>query len=405
MQPVNLGYSAINNSDPLQDDILDQVSYPHGMRQQPVSLGYTMNSSPYASPLLQYRARDDYSNARPLSPPPHYSNARPMSPPPASYIQAAIQPPLPVSYTPASLPMQQTGFSYAAGLASTVNAQTHLPIGYAPATPPVSYNNADYSVNAGVSPAVDPPANLPAGARYQTTVRGTNGALVDRYVVPQRSSVPVRSVVPEQEEYEVRGEKNVAETQHIQVPRQTMVPVQETIMVPQVRTRMVPKTYMETQARIVNKSVPTVQKMVRSVNKVFEGHKIIESEQVIEYERPRTIQGRFLSATQGNSAEVGVEWTSQYYQQETHGVAAAMGPVQHTHGHQTHFPHQGHTLHQQSDGVHLSHGLHHRVGEYPRSLSPVPLVSYVSPQMISPRPIQRNVNKRSPGGSFMIWYE
>jgi hypothetical protein len=34
---------------------------------------------------------------------------------------------------------------------------------------------------------------------------------------------------------------------------------------------------------------------VRTVNKVVEGHKIVQSQQIIEYERPKMIQARFMS--------------------------------------------------------------------------------------------------------------
>ncbi len=100
----------------------------------------------------------------------------------------------------------------------------------------------------------------------------------------------------------------------LQVPKQIMVPVQETIMVPQVRTKMVPKMTTETKAVTVQKPVQTVQTMVRTVNKVIEGQKIVQSHQVIEYERPKMIQGRFLGKQQAGITEVGVKWTGQYYQ-------------------------------------------------------------------------------------------
>ena len=106
-----------------------------------------------------------------------------------------------------------------------------------------------------------------------------------------------------------------------QVPKQIMVAVQETVMVPQVRTKMVPKMTTETKAVTVQKPVQTVQTMVRTVNKVIEGQKIVQSHQVIEYERPKMIQGRFLGKQQAGITEVGVQWTGQYYQKGAQVIA------------------------------------------------------------------------------------
>jgi len=182
---------------------------------------------------------------------------------------------------------------------------------------------------------VTAPPNLPAGARYSNTyTNSATGSVIDRYVVPQQGTVPVRSVVPEQQQYQVKGQAMVPETRHIQVPKQIMVPVQETIMVPQVRTKMVPKMTTETKAVTVQKPVQTVQTMVRTVNKVIEGQKIVQSHQVIEYERPKMIQGRFLGKQQAGITEVGVKWTGQYYQKGVQAVAAA-SPVQYVGGAQT----------------------------------------------------------------------
>eukprot|EP00802_Teleaulax_amphioxeia_P011953 Tamp_11991.p1 GENE.Tamp_11991~~Tamp_11991.p1 ORF type:complete len:192 (+),score=30.75 Tamp_11991:495-1070(+) len=125
----------------------------------------------------------------------------------------------------------------------------------------------------------------------------------------------------------------VPETRHIQVPKQIMVPVQETVMVPQVRTKMVPKMTTETRAVTVQKPVQTVQNMVRTVNKVVEGQKIVQSHQVIEYERPKVIQGRFLGMRQAGISEVGVQWTGQYYSGGSQqSEVAAAGPVQYVRG-------------------------------------------------------------------------
>ena len=125
--------------------------------------------------------------------------------------------------------------------------------------------------------------------------------------------VPVRSVVPEQQQYQVKGQVMVPEKRHIQVPKTIMVPEKYTVMVPQVRTRMVPKITSETKAVMVQKPVVTMQNMVRTVQKVIEGQKIVQSYQVIEYERPKMIQGRFLGQKQAPIQEVGVQWTGQYY--------------------------------------------------------------------------------------------
>jgi len=185
-----------------------------------------------------------------------------------------------------------------------------------------------------VPAGVQPPPNLPAGARFQDTVRGPHGAVIDRYVVPQRGTVPVRSVVPEQQDYQVKGTAMVPETRHIQVPKQIMVPEQYTVMVPQVRTRMVPKTITETKSVTVQRPVQTVQNMTRTVNKVVEGQKIVQSHQIIEYERPKMIQGKFLGMKQAGISEVGVQWTGQYYQQGARGQkeGATAGPVQYVQG-------------------------------------------------------------------------
>jgi hypothetical protein len=107
---------------------------------------------------------------------------------------------------------------------------------------------------------------------------------------------------------------NVLETRiNTQVPKTVMVPEQYTVMVPQVRTRMVPKTTTETRTVTVNRPVETTQTMVRMVNKVVEGQKIVSSNQFLDYERPKMIQGKFLGARQGGIQEVGVQWTGQYY--------------------------------------------------------------------------------------------
>lgn len=192
-------------------------------------------------------------------------------------------------------------------------------------TDPLAYNTTSAPSAAYVGNP-EFPQNLPPGARFQETINGPNGAIIDRYVVPQQHSVPVQSVVQEQQQYQVTGQVMEEKTRYIQVPKQIMVPVQETIMVPQVVTKMVPQMTMETQA--VNYQVPvqTVQNMVRTVNKVVEGQKFVESQQVIEYERPKVIQGRFLGMSQGQSAEVGVQWTSEYYSGQ--GQEAPAGPVQ-----------------------------------------------------------------------------
>jgi len=89
-----------------------------------------------------------------------------------------------------------------------------------------------------------------------------DGTIVDRYSMTERQTIPVRSVVPEVQEYEVTGQTTVPETQHIQVEKMVsvtetvMVPRQEvrTVMVPEQRQKMVPQ--METQAITVERVVP-----------------------------------------------------------------------------------------------------------------------------------------------------
>ena len=43
----------------------------------------------------------------------------------------------------------------------------------------------------------------------------TSGAIVDRYSVPQRGAIPVRTVVPEVQEYQVYGQTMVPEVRCI----------------------------------------------------------------------------------------------------------------------------------------------------------------------------------------------
>jgi hypothetical protein len=184
-----------------------------------------------------------------------------------------------------------------------------------------------------VSPAVQgapaPPPDLPPGARYSGTITDPNtGALIDRYVVPQRGAVPVRQVVPEVQTYQVVGETTVQETRQVQVPAQKMVEVEETVMVPQVRKRLVPQTYMTTQTITVSRPVKTVQNMQRTVHKVIEGQKIVESEQIIEYERPKIISGRYLGTQQAGVREVGVQWKSHFYQDSGEAPKTVSPPVQ-----------------------------------------------------------------------------
>jgi hypothetical protein len=159
------------------------------------------------------------------------------------------------------------------------------------------------------------PPDLPPGAAYTGSTARADGAIIDRYTVPQRQPVPVRTVVPEVQEYQVYGQTTVPETKHIQV--QKMVQVQETVMVPrqEVRTVMVPEQrtktvpQMETQAIQVPKVMQTVQTMQRTVGKIIEGQKFIDSEQILEYERPR--QGRFLGRSVTQGRETAPQWTRE----------------------------------------------------------------------------------------------
>lgn len=170
------------------------------------------------------------------------------------------------------------------------------------------------------------PANLPAGATYQGSVQKPDGTVIDRYVVPQRAAVPVRQVVPEVQQYQVYGETTVPEVRQIQVPQTKMVQVQETVMVPQVVTKMVPQQEMVIQNITVQKPVQTVQTMQRTIGRVVEGQKFLNSSQIIEYERPRMIPGRYLGTQQTAAQEAGIQWNRSYYTNTTNEAQAVTPP-------------------------------------------------------------------------------
>eukprot|EP00285_Hemiselmis_virescens_P013199 CAMPEP_0173379824 /NCGR_PEP_ID=MMETSP1356-20130122/2635_1 /TAXON_ID=77927 ORGANISM="Hemiselmis virescens, Strain PCC157" /NCGR_SAMPLE_ID=MMETSP1356 /ASSEMBLY_ACC=CAM_ASM_000847 /LENGTH=327 /DNA_ID=CAMNT_0014333233 /DNA_START=19 /DNA_END=1002 /DNA_ORIENTATION=+ len=197
--------------------------------------------------------------------------------------------------------------------------------GYSSAAPMVS------SPGLVSTAGVPTPPDLPPGAAYTGSMTRSDGAVIDRYTVPQRQAIPVRSVVPEVQEYQVYGQTTVPETKHIQV--QKMVQVQETVMVPRVETRtvMVPEQrtktvpQMETQAITVPKIMQTVQTMQKTVGKIIEGQKYLDSEQILEYERPR--QGRFLGRNQSAARETAVQWTREVgYTEENAKVRAVSQP-------------------------------------------------------------------------------
>ncbi|EKX35558.1 hypothetical protein GUITHDRAFT_118265 [Guillardia theta CCMP2712] len=169
--------------------------------------------------------------------------------------------------------------------------------------------------------------SLTPSVRLEGSYKTSTGSIIDRYIVPQRGVIPVRSVIPEVQQYQVHGTATVPEVKQVQVPRQRMVQVKETVMVPQTRIKMVPETVMTTQQVTTQKPVRTVQTMQRTVNKVVEGQKIVESQQVLEYERPKLIQGRFLGVKQTTPQEVDLRWTTEYYQQESHRQQAVTSSV------------------------------------------------------------------------------
>jgi hypothetical protein len=85
------------------------------------------------------------------------------------------------------------------------------------------------------------------------------------------------------------------------------------------RTIMVPETFMTTQSVTVQKPVGVVQNRQRTIQKVIEGQKIIDSQQILQYERPRVqvIPGRMLGAEQPGVQQVGVQWNRAYYDQSS----------------------------------------------------------------------------------------
>jgi len=164
------------------------------------------------------------------------------------------------------------------------------------------------------------------GAKYQSSFTNPEtGGIIDRYIVPQRSAVPVRQVVPEVQQFSVSKQIMVPDVKEIQVPQTRMVPQQHTVMekrikmvpveemVPRTVTKMVPEQYMTTQQVRTERAVTVQQPMQRTIQKVIEGQKIVEAAKVIEYERPRVIPGRYIGQSQTAAREVGLQWTKQYY--------------------------------------------------------------------------------------------
>lgn len=177
--------------------------------------------------------------------------------------------------------------------------------------------NQTMNVGGGIAPAPQMPPGLPPNASYVGAIQDpTTGSVIDRYAIPQRGVIPVRTVVPEVQEYQVYGQTMVPETQYVQVPVQRMVP----------KTIMVPETTMTTQAVTVQKPVGVVQNRQRTIQKVIEGQKIIESQQILQYERPRVqvIPGRMLGAQQLGVQQVGVQWNRAYYDQTAQAPAQNM---------------------------------------------------------------------------------
>jgi len=172
------------------------------------------------------------------------------------------------------------------------------------------------------------------GARYAGAVQDPeSGTIIDRYVVPKRRAVPVQKRVPEVQEYMTYRVGHVPETRTVQVPVERMVPKEETVMVPRVKmvpvremvpqtvTKMVPQTFMTQKEFTVQKPVRIPERQQRTIMKVYEGQKIIETKEVLEYERPRLIPGRFRGAQAQQPEPVHVEWKHAYYQ----GDAQAQG--------------------------------------------------------------------------------
>eukprot|EP00286_Rhodomonas_abbreviata_P029683 CAMPEP_0181315822 /NCGR_PEP_ID=MMETSP1101-20121128/15575_1 /TAXON_ID=46948 /ORGANISM="Rhodomonas abbreviata, Strain Caron Lab Isolate" /LENGTH=293 /DNA_ID=CAMNT_0023423045 /DNA_START=47 /DNA_END=928 /DNA_ORIENTATION=+ len=208
------------------------------------------------------------------------------------------------------------------------------PMGFAPGPAVAPVGGFAPEVGGNV-PAVRGPG-IP-GARYMGAVQDQEtGTIIDRYVVTKRKPIPVQKRVPEVQEYMTYRVAHVPETRTVQVPVERMVPREETVMVPRVKmvpvremvpqkvTKMVPQTFMTERSFTIQKPVRVPEKQQRTIMKVFEGQKIIETKEVHEYERPRLIPGRFRGASAQDPEPVGVEWRHAYYQ----GDAMPMDPYQ-----------------------------------------------------------------------------
>jgi hypothetical protein len=168
---------------------------------------------------------------------------------------------------------------------------------------------------------------VPRGARYigaEREMRDGKEVTIDRYAVPQRHVQQVEKLIEETKQVQVMEPRVVPETRTISVPMQRMVPEQYTVMVPrvkmvpvremvpQVMTRMVPQQFMAPKNITVEKTiqVPRVQHV--KVNWVRPGVVVHESQQVLEYERPRLIPGKFRGVTTTQSQPKGMQWGGMY---------------------------------------------------------------------------------------------
>jgi len=147
---------------------------------------------------------------------------------------------------------------------------------------------------------------------------------IDRYAVPQMHEQQVEKLIEETKQVTVMEPRVVPETRTIQVPMQRMVPQEHTIMVPRVKmvpvremvpqtvTKMVPENFMAPKQITVEKTiqVPSVRNV--KVNWVRPGKVVHESQQVLEYERPRLIPGKFRGVTSTQSHPRGMQWGGMY---------------------------------------------------------------------------------------------
>jgi len=169
---------------------------------------------------------------------------------------------------------------------------------------------------------------VPRGAKYIGAKEevGANGktVVIDRYAVPQRHVQQVEKLIEETKQVTVMENKVVPETRTIQVPMQRMVPQQHTIMVPRVKmvpvremvpqvvTKMVPENFMQAKNITTERTIQVPSQRNVKVNWVRPGQVVHESQQILEYERPRLIPGRFRQVIATQPKAMGMQWGGMY---------------------------------------------------------------------------------------------